>query len=84
MARHGLDDDNRRRNLAGPLVVCPTVAGYQCPGCGCVLEEGQRFAALLVGPGADPVEQYRASVGEAYVGVTIPVHWSCATGEVLV
>lgn len=64
-----------------PLVNDAT--GTNCPGC------NQRFRAMdvitrvAIGPGDNEDARRLCLEGSFYEAVGIPVHWACATGEVL-
>ncbi len=53
----------------------------KCPACHRVFKKGEYVTLILVGPGDDEEAQEKARKGQAYDGVAVPVHYTCATGE---
>lgn len=61
-----------------PLV---TDATAMCPGCKERFLAGQRVSLVRIGPGNDEEQRRKARLGQVYIGVALPAHLACVTGE---
>lgn len=55
--------------------------GTPCAACGLKFAVGEWVTPVPLGPGNDPEEMAKCVSGAPYNAVSIPVHWSCATGR---
>jgi len=58
----------------------PTVGGI-CLLCQDAYTVGAYTTLLPLGPGADPESRVLCRAGEPYEGISVEVHWLCATGR---
>ena len=65
---------------AFPLVQIPAEEGGLCIACGGFLAVGTPACGILLGPGDDPEQRFRARRGWSYSGPSAVIHWACATG----
>lgn len=65
----------------GPKLADDASVGKACGACDKLFKEGDYTAFVVLGPGDDPNEQIKCRMGLTYDGVSVEVHWACATGE---
>lgn len=64
-----------------PTPVSPSEVGEPCLACRVPLADGDMVAVLVLGPGADPAERFKARHGIDYNAQAVELHWACRTGD---
>lgn len=64
-----------------PTDVSESEIGEPCPACGALLEQGDKVAVLILGPGADPAARAAFLAGQQGTVVAVELHWACRTGD---
>ena len=65
----------------GPKAADHPSVGVPCPACDKTFAAGDYTTFVVLGPGDDSRQQLRCRMGYEYDGVSVEVHWLCATGD---
>ena len=75
-------DPITRLRKFSPLPKDHHLIGDTCHACNQTFKEGEITTLVALGPGDDPEARRLCREGNTYNAIAIPIHWSCATGEV--
>jgi hypothetical protein len=65
----------------GPKAAEDATVGQPCAACLKPFVTGDYTTFVVLGPGDDSRQQLRCRMGYEYDGVSVEVHFTCATGE---
>lgn len=64
-----------------PLSADHPLLKQKCPGCNEQFKEGDITTLVPIGPGGDEEARKKAQRQKPYTGVSLPIHWTCLTGQ---